>query len=98
LFPSFDSSEDAFGVSGPDEGFGIGVGFFNEPVDCSLKVARRCGDSRNKTTLFDRVHAPMLIAEKFQLPIHFIGVGESAYDLEAFEARDFARAIAGMDG
>jgi fused signal recognition particle receptor len=38
------------------------------------------------------------IAEKFQLPIHFIGVGESAYDLEAFEARDFARAIAGMDG
>jgi len=38
------------------------------------------------------------IAEQFQLPIHFIGVGESAYDLEAFEARDFARAIAGMDG
>jgi fused signal recognition particle receptor len=38
------------------------------------------------------------IAEKFQLPIHFIGVGESAYDLEAFEARDFARAIAGMGG
>jgi len=28
------------------------------------------------------------IAENFQLPIHFIGVGESAYDLEAFEARD----------
>jgi hypothetical protein len=28
------SSEDAFGVSGPDEGFGIGVGFFDEPVDC----------------------------------------------------------------
>ncbi len=37
------------------------------------------------------------IAEKFQLPIHFIGVGETAADLEAFEARDFARAIAGMD-
>ena len=27
------------------------------------------------------------IAEKFQLPIYFIGVGESASDLEAFEAR-----------
>jgi fused signal recognition particle receptor len=37
------------------------------------------------------------IAEKFQLPIHFIGVGESASDLEAFEARDFARAIAGIE-
>jgi len=37
------------------------------------------------------------IAEKFDLPIHFIGVGEGASDLEAFEARDFARAIAGLE-
>ncbi len=37
------------------------------------------------------------IAEKFELPIHFIGVGEGAGDLEAFEAREFARAIAGME-
>jgi len=37
------------------------------------------------------------IAEKFQLPVHFIGVGEGVNDLEAFEARDFARAIAGLD-
>jgi len=37
------------------------------------------------------------IAEKFDLPIHFIGVGESADDLESFTARDFARAIAGLD-
>jgi fused signal recognition particle receptor len=37
------------------------------------------------------------IAEKFQLPVHFIGVGEGAGDLEAFEARDFARAIAGLE-
>jgi fused signal recognition particle receptor len=37
------------------------------------------------------------IAEKFQLPVHFIGVGEGANDLEAFEARDFARAIAGLE-
>ncbi|MGH6796654.1 MAG: signal recognition particle-docking protein FtsY, partial [Methylocella sp.] len=37
------------------------------------------------------------IAEKFQLPVHFIGVGEGVNDLEAFEAHDFARAIAGMD-
>ena len=37
------------------------------------------------------------IAEKFKLPIHFIGVGEGADDLEPFAARDFARAIVGLD-
>jgi fused signal recognition particle receptor len=37
------------------------------------------------------------IAEKYQLPIHFIGIGEGANDLEPFAARDLARAIAGLD-
>jgi fused signal recognition particle receptor len=37
------------------------------------------------------------IAEAYGLPIHFIGVGESAEDLESFAARDFARAIAGLE-
>jgi fused signal recognition particle receptor len=37
------------------------------------------------------------IAEKFALPVHFIGVGESIDDLAPFEARDFARAIAGIE-
>ena len=37
------------------------------------------------------------VAEKFKLPIHFIGVGEGASDLETFKARDFARAIAGLE-
>ena len=37
------------------------------------------------------------LAEKFGLPVHFIGVGEGVEDLEPFAARDFARAIAGMD-
>jgi fused signal recognition particle receptor len=36
------------------------------------------------------------IADKFKLPVHFIGVGEQMEDLEPFEARDFARAIAGL--
>ncbi len=35
------------------------------------------------------------IAKKFGLPVHFIGVGEGVGDLEPFEAKDFARAIAG---
>jgi fused signal recognition particle receptor len=37
------------------------------------------------------------IAEKFKLPVHFIGVGETAEDLEPFAARDFAEAIAGIE-
>jgi len=37
------------------------------------------------------------IADKFKLPVHFIGVGEGAEDLEPFAARDFARAIAGIE-
>ncbi len=36
------------------------------------------------------------IAEKFKLPVHFIGVGEAVEDLEPFEAREFADAIAGL--
>ncbi|HUN11148.1 MAG TPA: signal recognition particle-docking protein FtsY [Rhabdaerophilum sp.] len=37
------------------------------------------------------------LSEKFGLPVHFIGVGESVEDLEPFAAADFARAIAGLD-
>ncbi|MFN8829284.1 MAG: signal recognition particle-docking protein FtsY [Labrys sp. (in: a-proteobacteria)] len=37
------------------------------------------------------------IAARFGLPVHFIGVGEGIEDLEPFSARDFARAIAGLD-
>jgi len=37
------------------------------------------------------------IAAKYGLPVHFIGVGEGIDDLAPFSARDFARAIAGLD-
>jgi fused signal recognition particle receptor len=37
------------------------------------------------------------IADKFKVPVHFIGVGESVDDLAPFSARDFARAIVGLD-
>ncbi len=36
------------------------------------------------------------IAAKHELPVHFIGVGEGVDDLEAFSAKDFAAAIAGL--
>lgn len=37
------------------------------------------------------------VAERFALPVHYIGVGETAEDLESFAAGDFARAIAGLE-
>jgi fused signal recognition particle receptor len=37
------------------------------------------------------------LAEKHQLPVHFIGVGEGIDDLAPFTARDFAKAIAGIE-
>jgi fused signal recognition particle receptor len=38
------------------------------------------------------------IAAKFGLPVHYVGVGEGVDDLETFAAKDFARAIAGLEG
>jgi fused signal recognition particle receptor len=37
------------------------------------------------------------LAEKFKLPIHFIGVGEGVDDLAPFAAKDFGRALAGLE-
>ena len=37
------------------------------------------------------------VAEKFKLPIHYIGVGEGEADLQPFSAHDFSRALAGLD-
>jgi fused signal recognition particle receptor len=37
------------------------------------------------------------IAARFGLPVHFIGVGEGVEDLAPFTARDFARAIVGLE-
>ena len=36
------------------------------------------------------------IAKKFNMPIHYIGVGETIEDLDAFNPRDFARALLRM--
>jgi fused signal recognition particle receptor len=38
------------------------------------------------------------LAEKFKLPIHYIGVGEGADDLRPFTARSFARGLMGLSG
>ena len=38
----------------------------------------------------------IMLADTFGLPVHAVGVGEGADDLQPFEARDFANALAGV--
>ncbi|HUA50595.1 MAG TPA: hypothetical protein VMB81_00450, partial [Candidatus Sulfotelmatobacter sp.] len=38
------------------------------------------------------------LAERFGLPVHAIGVGETLEDLRPFEAKDFADSLMGLDG
>lgn len=37
------------------------------------------------------------VADKYKLPVHFIGVGEGVDDLEAFDADEFAKALVGTE-
>ena len=37
------------------------------------------------------------LAEKYGIPIHAIGVGETADDLRPFEARAYARSLVGLE-
>ena len=37
------------------------------------------------------------LAEKYGIPVHFIGIGETAEDRRPFEARSFARSLVGLE-
>ena len=37
------------------------------------------------------------LAKEFGLPVHMVGVGEAAEDLQNFTAQDYARALVGID-
>src|SRR5215813_3552903 len=66
-------------------------------VDVFLKTAGVTGLAMTKLDGTARGGILVAIAAKFRLPVHFIGVGEGIDDLEPFQARDFARAIAGLE-
>jgi fused signal recognition particle receptor len=74
----------------------VGQNALNQ-VDIFGKVAGVTGLVMTKLDGTARGGILVAIAERFALPVHFIGVGEQADDLEPFTARDFARAIAGFD-
>jgi fused signal recognition particle receptor len=65
------------------------VATFKELVEVSgLVVTKLDGSARGGVLV--------ALAEKFALPVHAVGVGESADDLRPFEARAFARALLGL--
>jgi len=66
-------------------------------VDIFTKTVGVTGLAMTKLDGTARGGILVAIAEKFSVPVHFIGVGESVDDLAPFSARDFARAIAGVD-
>jgi len=65
-------------------------------VDVFLEVAGVTGLVMTKLDGTARGGILVNIAVRYDLPIHLIGVGEGADDLQPFAARDFARAIAGL--
>ncbi len=74
----------------------VGQNALNQ-VEIFAKVAGVTGLVMTKLDGTARGGILVAIAERFGLPVHYIGVGEGVDDLEPFAARDFARAIAGLD-
>jgi fused signal recognition particle receptor len=66
-------------------------------VDIFGKIAGVTGLVMTKLDGTARGGILVAIAARFGLPVHFIGVGEGVEDLSPFTARDFARAIVGLD-
>lgn len=66
-------------------------------AEAFMEAARVTGLVMTKLDGTAKGGALVQVAEKFGLPIHFIGVGEGEEDLQPFIARDFARALAGLD-
>ena len=65
------------------------VSAFSEVADVSgLIVTKLDGSAKGGVVI--------TLAETFGLPVHAVGVGEGADDLQPFEARDFANALAGV--
>jgi fused signal recognition particle receptor len=66
-------------------------------VDIFGKIAGVTGLVMTKLDGTARGGILVAIAARFGLPVHFVGVGEGIDDLAPFTARDFARAVVGLD-
>ena len=74
----------------------VGQNALNQ-VDIFGKIAGVTGLVMTKLDGTARGGILVAIAARFGLPVHFVGVGEGVDDLAPFTARDFARAIVGLD-
>ncbi|MCB4769960.1 signal recognition particle-docking protein FtsY [Ancylobacter sp. Lp-2] len=66
-------------------------------VDAFQRVAGVTGLVMTKLDGTARGGILVALAAKYGLPVHLIGVGEGIDDLQPFAARDFARAVVGLD-
>lgn len=66
-------------------------------VEVFQKLANISGIVMTKLDGSARGGVLVACAEKFGLPVHAIGVGEAIEDLQAFNAREFAEALVGID-
>jgi fused signal recognition particle receptor len=66
-------------------------------VEAFREVAGVTGLAMTKLDGTARGGILVAVADRFRLPVHFIGVGEGIDDLAPFSAREFARAIAGIE-
>src|SRR4029078_1059179 len=66
-------------------------------VDVFLKLAGVTGLAMTKLDGTARGGILVAIAARYGLPAHFVGVGEGIDDLAPFTAKDFAKAIAGIE-
>ncbi len=65
------------------------VKVFKEMVDVTgLVVTKLDGSAKGGVVV--------ALAQEFALPVHAVGVGETAADLRPFDARDFARSLVGL--
>jgi fused signal recognition particle receptor len=66
-------------------------------VEVFQKIAGVTGLAMTKLDGTARGGILVAIAAKYGLPVHFVGVGEGIDDLAPFTAKDFAKAIAGIE-
>jgi fused signal recognition particle receptor len=65
-------------------------------VDVFRQVCNVTGLAMTKLDGTARGGVLVAVADKFGLPVHFIGVGEGAEDLQPFDAVEFSRALSGL--
>ena len=66
-------------------------------VELFSKTAQVTGLAMTKLDGTARGGILVAIAQRFRVPVHFVGVGEGIDDLQPFEARAFAKALAGAE-